>query len=71
MRIILAFTFTLQAIVKREVACKFQLRILDSLKSSKRSRSIKSWTVFRKLVDFVTGNIHKPEDFVTGRFHSK
>lgn len=23
----LAFTFTLQAIVKREVACKFQLRI--------------------------------------------
>lgn len=42
----LAITFTLQAIVKREVACKFQLRILDSLKSSKRSRSIQSWTVF-------------------------
>ena len=48
MRTFLAITFTLQAIVKREVACKFQLRILDSLKSSKRSRSIQSWTVFRK-----------------------
>ncbi len=39
MRTFLAITFTLQVIVKREVACKFQLRLLRYRNLSKRSRS--------------------------------
>lgn len=52
-----SYYFYFAIIVKREVACKFQLRILDSLKSSKRSRSIKSWTVFRKPAIFINRKI--------------